>query len=98
MSQANASRTRHSRVQWQTWIDEQAKSGLSEAGFCEQNGISLKRLSHWKRRLRQRCSPTAPEPTLRDEWVELPLASHCQSGWDIELDLGQGLCLRLRRS
>jgi hypothetical protein len=44
MSQANSSRTRHSRVQWQTWIDEQAKSGLSEAVFCEQNGISLKRL------------------------------------------------------
>ena len=97
MSKASPPRTRHSREQWQSWIDEQKTSGLSETAFCEQTGISQKRLSHWKRRLRQRISPIKADATHRDEWIELPLASTDPSGWDIELDLGQGFCLRLRR-
>ena len=90
-------RTRHSREQWQHWIDEQQTSGLSVTAFCEQKGISQKRLRHWKRRLRQRTSPIKAESAHRDDWIELPLASIDPRGWDIELDLGQGLCLRLRR-
>ena len=97
MSKATPSRIRHSREQWQAWIDQQQASGLSESVFCEQQGINPKRLSHWKRRLHQRTSPIIAESTHHDEWIELPLASPHPSGWDIELDLGQGLCLRLRR-
>ena len=91
MSRATPSRTRHSWEQWQAWINAQQASGLSETVFCEQKGINPKRLSHWKRRLRQRTSPITPESARRDEWIELSLPSTRPSGWDLELDLGQGL-------
>ena len=97
MSKAVISRIRHSRDQWQAWIDEQKSSGLSEADFCAQKGLSLKRLGHWKRRLPRKRSSKSSQPPQRNEWIELTQPSHYPSGWDIELDLGQGLCLRLRR-
>ena len=97
MNKNISSRNRHSREQWQAWIDEQKASGLSEAAFCEQKGISQKRLGHWKRRLRQRTTPMVAEPTGHDAWIELPLPSTRPTAWDIELDLGRGVCLRLRQ-
>jgi putative transposase len=96
MNKATPSRTRHSREQWQAWINEQKASGLSEAAFCEQKDINRKRFSHWKRQLRQRAAPAVAASTCQDAWIELPLSSTPPTGWEIELDLGHGLCLRLR--
>lgn len=34
--------------QWRLWIDEQAKSGLTQKAFCEQKGIDASQLSYYK--------------------------------------------------
>lgn len=89
-SQDRPRRKRRSRDEWQRLIDEQAASGQTQTAFCAQRGLSVGSFSHWKRRL--------SEEVVSPAWIELgSLPAASSSGWDIELDLGDGLCLRLRR-
>ena len=82
---------RRRRSDWQQLIDEQARSGQSQRAFCAARALSAKSFQHWKRQLAA-ASPSLP-------WLELgalperPVAT----GWDLELELGAGVCLRLRR-
>jgi hypothetical protein len=83
-------------------VDEQAGSGLSQTAFCKRRKIALSTFAHWKRRL---AAPgTAPGSGPRDgsdspssAWIDLGALPGSDAGWDIELDLGGGICLRLRR-
>ena len=91
MSNIKSRRNRRSRDEWQRLIEEQAGSGQTQAAFCAARGIGVASLKHWKRRLA--VSEAAPAP-----WLELGTLAEAQStAWDIELDLGDGICLRLRR-
>jgi putative transposase len=93
MSGRMARRTRRSRDEWQRLVSEQAESDLTQTAFCEANGLSVASLQYWKRKLADRSEaiPSAP-------WVDLgTLAAAGSPGWDIELQLGDGICLRLRR-
>ena len=86
-----ARRVRRSRDAWQRLVDEHAASGQTRTAFCAERGISLASFGQWKRRL-------ATEDIGDDAWVEVLGASEMrQESWDIELDLGAGVCLRLRR-
>ena len=93
---------RRSRFEWQALIDEQAGSGLSQKTFCDQRGIPLATFGYWKRKLQARSAST-PTGSGRDtvsltDWIELPTqGSATDGGWQIELELGNGLCLRLRQ-
>ena len=83
-------RMRRSRAEWQQLIEEQASSGLSQSAFCASRGIGVGSFGNWKRRLAAEASP--------DPWLELgALAGHGTGGWDVEVDLGQGVRLRFRR-
>ena len=83
-------RTRRSPELWRELLEEQRSSGLTQAAFCEVKAISLASFRNWKRRL----AISEPE----DSWLELGrLRPDSGSGWEIELDLGHGMCLRLRR-
>jgi len=86
-------RIRRSSAEWQQLIQEQKNSGLKQAAFCKQRSISQTRFGHWQRRLQ------IAQPDQADaNWLELPvLPAPASSGWDIELDLGNGLCLRLHK-
>lgn len=90
MSESTKRRMRRGQAEWRRLIDEQADSGQIHPAFCAANGISVGSLQNGKRRLAAGVSP-AP-------WLELgTLAQQGTSAWDIELDLGDGVCLRLRR-
>ncbi|MEW8057385.1 MAG: hypothetical protein AB2796_18885 [Candidatus Thiodiazotropha sp.] len=87
-------RSRHSREEWQQLIQAHSESGLNENEFCAQRSISLTRFVHWKRRLDKATSDIADNTN----WLELPtLPAATPSGWDIELDLGHGVCLRMSK-
>jgi hypothetical protein len=93
MSETHRRHVRRSRSDWQQLIDEQARSGQSQRAFCAARALSAKSFQHWKRQLAATAAlPAAP-------WLELgalperPVAT----GWDLELALGDGVCLRLRR-
>lgn len=89
-------RQRRSREQWQQLITEQQQSGLSQKAFCQGKGLVLSTFTYWKRRLGE---PTSSNGPAEGHWLELPvsLTEGPSTGWDIELELGGGLCLRLRQ-
>lgn len=90
MSEAAPRRIRRSREQWERLIEEQSASELTQAAYCRANGISLASFQNWKRRL------AAEAPA--ESWFELGALDAAQAPrWDIELELGEGICLRLRR-
>jgi hypothetical protein len=99
MTQHSRRRIRRSRSEWQQLINEQAGSGLGVAAFCAARGISGASFRNWKRRLAAQSDPEAGRQPESEPWLELgTLAGRAgSSGWDIELELGDGLCLRLRR-
>jgi len=91
-----ASYTRRNKEQWQELIEEQQSSGLSQKDFCQQKGLSKGTFVNWKRKLkgekREGISSTPP-------WIELPpTIPATNSRWHIELDLGNGVCLRLSQA
>jgi putative transposase len=91
MSSLTKRRIRRSRDEWRRLIDEQSKSGKTQSAFCAVRGISVASLQNWRRRL------AAPDGTP-GPWLELGTLAEAKSvSWDIELDLGEGVCLRLRR-
>lgn len=90
MNEHTARRVRRSRDEWQQLINEQAGSDMTQTAFCQARSLSLASFQYWKRRL---AAEAPAEP-----WVELGTLSEAGgSGWDIELTLGDGICLRLRR-
>lgn len=84
---------RRSAAEWRQLIDRQRDSGQSQASFCRAQGVSLGTFQHWKRRLRDDATSPGASP-----WLELPLGLKQPEGrWEIELELGGGVCLRLSR-
>ena len=72
--------------EWQQLIDEQARSGLSQTAFCAARAVSTTSFQHWKRQLAATAAlPSAP-------WLELGALPEraAATGWDLELDLGDG--------
>ena len=90
MNENTPRRIRRSRDEWQQRINEQAGSDMTQAAFCQTRALSLAGFQNVRRRL---VAQVPAEP-----WVELGALSEAGgSGWDIELTLGDGICLRLRR-
>lgn len=83
-------RIRRSVEQWQTILDRQAASHLSAKAFCDTHQLSYAVFCRWRKRLAS--SDQAPLVELTD-LVQAPRRQQ----WDIELELGDGMTLRLRR-
>jgi len=95
MTETHRRHVRRSRSEWQQLIDEQARSGLSQTAFCAARAVSTTSFQHWKRQL---AAAASPSPSPASTWLDLaPLRESVATGWDIELELGEGVCLRLRR-
>ena len=90
-------RTRRSANQWRKLIAEQADSGLSQEVFCKQKRLALSTFANWKRRLASGSVAEDKRTYDPSTWIDLGSLGARSSGWDIELDLGDGVCLRLRR-
>ncbi|HHC71605.1 MAG TPA: IS66 family insertion sequence hypothetical protein [Thiotrichales bacterium] len=95
---------RRTKAEWQRLIDEQAASGLSRKAFCEGSGIALSTFAYWKRKLRTERDggptqhPEGATGVSLADWIELSTHGPASGGgWQIELDLGNGICLRLSR-
>jgi len=98
---------RYPAWQWQASIEEQASSGLSQRVFCEQKGLSKSSFQLWKRRLKRvgSAAPRSSRPTDAEACIFAPVISpdpdeapeQDARGWEIELNLGDGVCLRFRR-
>lgn len=90
---------RRSRQQWIELIELQPGSGLSAPKFCEQAGVSYQSFMAWRKKIKTPQKETANSP----KFIELtaPEKSMIQgeplsvSQWQVELDLGNGIQLRI---
>lgn len=94
---SGTTRTRRSADQWRKLIAEQADSGLSQEAFCKHKRLALSTFANWKRRLGTEPAAETERAPDSSTWIDLGSLGGRSSGWDIELDLGDGICLRLRR-
>lgn len=88
---------RRCRAEWQQILTAQLSSGLGQEAYCRQHGIAYSSFCRWKRAL---TAPKVSTPTraVADAFIALePTAPLIVSGWDVELELGEGVFLRLRR-
>lgn len=93
---------RRSRKEWTALIQRCESGGSGVTAFCRREAVSTASYYLWRKRLRQEgAAPSAPDiPTTVDssaptflELGQLP----GQAGWELELDLGGGVVVRLKR-
>ena len=93
MSQALPIKTRRSRAEWIQLMAEYEASDLTQREFCEQQQLAYSTFCYWRKRL----SGDSANMRSFDSLVELPVLSmHEPAHWRLELELGQGLVLRLK--
>lgn len=93
-------RARRSRAQWQSVIERGERSSLGVLGFCRAEGIGTASFYKWRQRLAVGAASETLAPVTEPRFLDLgPLvsASANAAAWDIELELGAGVVLRLRR-
>ena len=91
-------RIRRSADQWRELFDRFEQSGQTREQFCAEQNLGLSTFSRWRQQLREEES--APQTLTSDAlFVELPQRAPAPSvqSWDVELQLGAGMVLRLRR-
>lgn len=80
------------RAGWERLVAEYERGDETRRAFCDERGLSVSSLDYWRRKLRE-------ETAARPGFIELGSVSTAGSpAWDIELELGGGVVLRLRRS
>ncbi|MCG5499868.1 IS66 family insertion sequence element accessory protein TnpA [Ectothiorhodospira lacustris] len=103
-------RPRRSRAQWQALVDEFQSSGLTAEVFCQKRQLPAHRFEAWRSRLSAAAAEVKPVNGSGDaegspRFAELSVDSHgpaevtppLSTGWDVELTLGPGMVLRVRR-
>ena len=101
-------KVRRSPEEWQALIKQFNQGQLSRQAFCKQQSLALSTFDLWRRRLKiVDAKPPRPSEAM---FVELSSSddsrSSAQSGqplptstsWDIELQIGDGVVLRLRQA
>ena len=81
---ATGVRRQRKRAEWERLVAAYEASDQTRETFCTSHGISASSLTYWRGKLRE-------EPGF------IELAPAKTSGWEIDLGLGEGVVLRLRR-
>jgi hypothetical protein len=107
-----AARARHvvrrSPQEWRDLMDAYARCGQTRKQFCAQEQLALSTFDWWRRRLREEIGTAMPGRRHAARglkaaplFVELAPARKPESlpprAWEMELELGVGVVLRLRR-
>lgn len=103
-------RVRRSESQWRSLVSAFERSGEARRAFCTRQGLALSTFDWWRKRVGGGAAVARPDraalrPRSAPGFVELtaaPVARAAprgpnQSGWALELELGNGLVLRLRQ-
>ncbi len=98
-------RKRRSAQAWRAMVARFAQSGLTEAAFCEGEGISGKLLHRWRtKRVKamprapvDKPTPVAPSPASSAGFVDLGSLKDSGSKLEMRLDLGGGVMLHVVR-
>ena len=82
-----------SEAEWLALMADFESWDGSQVSFCESRGVSVKSFQSWRRKHGLAGRASAGKP---GGFVEIAAAAG--PGWDVELSLGDGVTLRLRRS
>ena len=98
-SKGRVRQAKRSREQWLAVIAEHAASGQTAREFCESRGLSVSTFCNARRRAKP--APVDGERSVGGEFVEVAVdavrTEDLAAGrWDIELNLGSGVVLRIR--
>lgn len=92
MARSTVRRARRSRDEWKELIAEFDRSGLAAPAFCDQHHLSYSTFTKWRRHLAEPLAAIPETPLI--ELTSLPRPS---PSWDVELELGAGVVLRIHR-
>jgi hypothetical protein len=90
-------RNRRNAEQWSGLLDRFEQSGQTLEQFCAEHDLGLSTFGRWRKRLRRQVVP-APKSATDALFVELSRDVSASQLWDVELQLGGGMCLRVRRT
>jgi len=100
MTDASTNEPRRSPEQWSRLIEQQQSGTQSAKAFCQTHGIAYATFLYHKRKLGQslvdRGNLEGGSPG-EDGFIELGNLPVSDRPWDVELSLGGGLVLRIRR-
>ena len=105
ISRGTRHRARRTAAQWRELIEWFERSGQSRGTFCAAHGLAPSTFDLWRRKLR--ATPVAVnEDPPEALFVELTSPTHTEASvtsagtgaWEVELELGAGVVLRLRRA
>ena len=92
-------RIRRDQDEWRDIIARFEQSGQTRDQFCTEHNLGLSTFSRWRHQLRRAGVPTSPSNS-EAPFIELepPVPANLSQAWDVELELGSGMVLRLRQS
>lgn len=79
---------RRTEAQWHSLLDAFERSELSVKQFCAEHELTVSSFHLWRNKRRA---------VAKEQFVPLVAPTVSPSGWEIELSLGDGMTLRLRR-
>ena len=85
------SRKKRSREEWERLMASYEANDITQRAFCVQHGLAYSSFCYWRKQLRTATAARDVVPL-----VELPALASSDSAWRVEVDLGQGVVLRLR--
>lgn len=94
MSSNQGRRVRRTEAQWREVFAAYEASGLSQAAFCRREVLALSTFQYQRRRSRAAPEPASDGPAVIDLGE---LAGERPGGWEVEIALGDGVSLTLRR-
>lgn len=90
MSHTVPIKTRRNRDDWMQLMAEYDASDLTQRQFCARQQLAYSTFCYWRKRLSSDATPAAA-------LIELPMQPvYEQTDWRLELELGQGVVLRLK--
>jgi len=94
-----AARVRRSEDEWRALFARFERAGQTIERFCAEQGLGLSTFSRWRQRLRgqDRARTKGASEPLFVELSTPEVAKTDAPGWDVELQLGAGVYLRLRK-
>ncbi|MDH3993610.1 MAG: hypothetical protein OEV47_11900 [Gammaproteobacteria bacterium] len=92
-----AKRVKRSRSQWKALLKEFNTSGLSKTAFCKKHRIATSSLYRWQQILSQDAGDTDFIDVTGPLSITPAAPVHGpDNNWQVELELGAGIVLRLR--
>jgi len=93
MSDTASTNKRRDRSAWEQLMAQYEAGDLSQRIFCERHGLAYSTFGYWRKQLRQSAQNKHQPVSL----IELPMLPTGESrDWRVELDLGEGMVLRLK--